>query len=328
MNTTPLISVILPIYNKQAYLPRCMESLLNQTYRNLELVLVDDGSCEECAQLCDRYAEAYSHVRVFHKANGGVSDARNFGVRHATGEYISFVDPDDSADPDYISYLFDLIQKYRVPMSLCQHRVIFSSGRIKDYGADGDVLLDDKACVERMLYHDVIDTSVCMKLYHRSLFEGIEYPLGKQFEDIGTTYKLLFRSGKIAVGYESKYRYYMRDDSITHCAFNPHKLDLLEMTDKMAEDVVSVYPDLADAALRRRVYARFSTLNQLLETHEEDLKAEQVRFIREHQIQVLKQKRAPRRDKAAILALSLGLKNYAFLWSFYKKHFAGEDRSA
>lgn len=328
MNASPLISVILPIYNKQVYLPRCMESLLSQTYRNLELVLVDDGSCEECAQLCDRYVAADSRVRACHKKNGGISDARNCGLLQATGEYISYVDPDDDVDADYIEYLFDLIRKYETPMSVCQHRVIFESGRIKDYGTDGDERLSGKTCVERMLYHDVIDTSVWGKLYRRDLFDGITFPLGKQFEDMGTVYKLMLKSGQIAVGYASKYSYYMRRDSITNCTFNPHKLDLLEMTDRMAEEVVSLFPDLKDAALRRRVYARFSTLNQLLHTNEEQLKAEQVRFIREHRMQVLKQKRAPKRDKAAILALSLGLKNYATLWSFYEKHFAGEDWSA
>ena len=327
MNTTPLISVILPIYNKQAYLPRCMDSLLKQSYQNLELILVDDGSCNECAQLCDRYDAADSRVKVCHKKNGGISDARNYGLRQATGEYICYVDPDDDVDMDYIAYLYELIQKYRTPMSICQHRVIFENGRTKDYGADGDELQDGKTCVDRMLYHDVIDTSVWGKLYRRELFEGITFPLGKQFEDMGTVYKLMLKSGQIAVGYASKYSYYMRGDSITNCNFNPHKMDLLEMTDQMAEEVAAAYPDLADAALRRQVYARFSTLNQLLYTNEEQLKAEQVQFIQKHRMQVLKQKRAPRRDKAAILALSFGLKNYAFLWSFYEKHFAGEDWS-
>ncbi len=328
MVINPLISVILPIYNKQAYLPKCMESMLNQTYQNLEIVLVDDGSCEECALLCDRYADTDPRVKACHKKNGGISDARNYGIQQAEGEYISYVDPDDDVDSDYIAYLYELIQKYRTPMSICQHRVIFENGRIKDYGADGDEQLDGRTCVERMLYHDVIDTSVWGKLYRRELFEGITFPLGKQFEDMGTVYKLMLRSGQIAVGYASKYSYYMRKDSITNCMFNPHKLDLLEMTDRMADEVAAAYPDLADAALRRQVYARFSTLNQLLYTNEEHLKEEQVRFIRQRQLQVLKQRRAPKRDKAAILALSLGLKNYAFLWSFYEKHFAGEDWSA
>ena len=327
MNTSPLISVILPIYNKQDYMPRCMESLLQQTYQNLDLVLVDDGSCEECAQLCDRYSDLDSRVRVYHKPNGGISDARNYGLIKAAGDYISYVDPDDDVDPDYIAYLYALIQKNQAPMAICQHRVVFVNGKIKDYGAEGDELLDTRTCLERMLYHDIIDTSVWGKLYQRELFCGIRFPVSKQFEDIGTVYKLMLRSGQISVGYASKYSYYMRGDSITNCVFNPHKLDLLEMTDQMAEEVTAAYPDLKEATLRRQVYARFSTLNQLQATNEERLKEDQVQFIREHQAQVMKQKRAPLRDKAAILALSLGLKNYEFLWSFYEKHFAGEDWS-
>ena len=324
MSANPLISVILPVFNMQAFLPRCMETLLKQTYTNLEFVLVDDGSGEECARLCDSYSELDERIKVYHKLNGGLSDARNYGLQQAGGEYISFADPDDCADTDYIAYLFQLIQDYRTPMAICMHRVVFADGRVNDYGGEGSEVLDSKTCLERMLYHERIDTSACMKLYHRSLFEGVNYPKGKQFEDIGTTYQLILRSGKVAVGYASKYSYFMRGDSITNCAYNPHKLDLLEMTDRMAADVVSVYPDLADAALRRRVYARFSTLNQLLETDLDDLKQEQIQFIKKYRKELLLRKRTPKRDKAAILFLMFGLKSYSLMWKYYQKLLAGK----
>ena len=109
---TPLISVVLPIYNIESYLDRCMKAVLNQTYSNLEILMVDDGSPDNCPQICDRYAEQDSRVRALHKENGGLSDARNYGIARARGEYITCIDPDDYVDPDYVEYLYRLIDKY------------------------------------------------------------------------------------------------------------------------------------------------------------------------------------------------------------------------
>lgn len=317
----PLISVLLPIYNVAACLPKCMTSLFAQTYSNLEIILVDDGSTDGSGELCDEYAAADPRVVVCHKPNGGVSDARNYGVAQARGEYITFVDPDDYVDADYVEYLYHLIQKHAAKMAVCQHRVWHDGRVVSEYGkyAESTVLFA-KDCIERMLYHDVIDTSTWGKLYAAELFQGIEYPFGKQFEDIAKTYKLMMRAGEIAVGWESKYNYVQRGTSIVNCVFNPHKLDLLEATDGMTRDVVATWPDLADAALRRRVYARFSTLNQMLYTREyPEKRREIIRFIRENAGAILKNPKAPRRDKLAIAALSLGYPVYRRVWSAYKK---------
>jgi glycosyltransferase involved in cell wall biosynthesis len=164
MSEKPLISLVLPVYNIESYLPVCMENVLGQTYTRLEILLVDDGSTDGCPALCDSYAEKDPRVRVLHKENGGLSDARNFGIRHAEGEYISLIDPDDTVDLDYVEYLYDLAVKYRAPMSICQHRVLFLNGRVEEFGKPGDRSADPAWCLEHMLYHDVIDTSAWAKL--------------------------------------------------------------------------------------------------------------------------------------------------------------------
>lgn len=174
----PLISVILPIYNIKTYLNKCMKSLFAQTYENLEIIMVDDGSTDGCDKLCDAYITQDKRVRVFHKKNGGLSDARNYGIEHADGEYITCIDPDDFVDKDYVAYLYNLLKKYDCKISICQHRVIFCSGKIEEKGTSGDEALSNKCCIERMLYHDVIDTSAWAKLYHKSLFENVRYPVG------------------------------------------------------------------------------------------------------------------------------------------------------
>ena len=194
-----LISVILPIYNVSDYLDRCMKSIINQTYKNIEIIMVDDGSTDNSALKCDEYKKKDDRVVVFHKENGGLSDARNYGIKRASGDYITCVDSDDFVDLDYIEYLYSLITKYNVKMSICQHRVLYSNGKVKEFGKSGKEVLSSKKCLERMLYHDVIDTSAWAKLYDRSLFSDVEYPKGKLFEDIGTTYKLMLQCNEIAV---------------------------------------------------------------------------------------------------------------------------------
>ena len=316
----PLISVVLPIYNIESYLDRCMEAVLNQTYSNLEILMVDDGSPDSCPQMCDRYAEQDSRVRALHKENGGLSDARNYGIARARGEYITCIDPDDYVDSDYVEYLYRLIDKYETKMSICQHVTEYDNGSVKDHGSSGDELMDIETCLRRMLYHDVIDTSAWAKLYHRSLFDTVSYPVGKIFEDIGTTYALMMQcDAGIAVGYESKYHYMYHMNSIVNSSFSPRKFDLLEMTDKMGREVVSVYPSLKQAVLRRRVYARFSTLNQMLGTDDYGKEREQIiRFILRHKKRILKDPRAPRRDKIAIRLLSVNYGLYKAFWKTYQ----------
>lgn len=314
-----LISVILPIYNVSDYLDRCMKSVINQTYKNIEIIMVDDGSTDDSALKCDEYKEKDDRIVVFHKENGGLSDARNYGIKRASGDYITCVDSDDFVDLDYIEYLYSLITKYNVKMSICQHKVLYSNGKVKEFGKSGEEILSSKKCLERMLYHDVIDTSAWAKLYDRNLFSNVEYPKGKLFEDIATTYKLMLQCNEIAVGYESKYNYLVRRDSIVNCSFNPKKFDLLEMTDKMADDVLKIYPDLKKAVLRRQVYARFSTLNQMLNVpnFEKERKAI-IDFITKYAHDVAYDSKTPMRDRMAILLLRLNYNIYQTVWNFRK----------
>lgn len=316
----PLISVILPIYNVEAFLPRCVESVMRQTYKNLEIILVDDGSPDGCPQLCDAYAKQDERIRVLHKANGGLSDARNQGALIATGKYITFVDSDDYVKDTYVEYLYMLIEKYQTRMSLCTHTVVFENGKTIQYGEGGDEALSTEKCLERMLYDDVINTSAWAKLYETEMVRQFPYPVGKLFEDIATTYKFFMACGSIACGYESQYFYMLRSSSIVYQQFNPKKLELLEMTDWMADDVRKQYPQLERAVERRQLYARFSTLNQLQDV--KGHKAEKkmlIDYIKRHKGCVVGNSRAPKRDKLAIAALSLGYPVYRMCWKLAGK---------
>lgn len=314
-----LITVVVPVYNVELWLDRCINSIINQTYRNLEIVLVDDGATDNSGVMCDGWKTIDNRIKVLHKVNGGLSDARNAGIKIATGKYITFVDSDDSIDLDMIEYLYQLLIKHKCGMSLCSHRVFFEkSNKVKSLGNGKEEVLSAEECIKKMCYHDSVDTSAWGKLYERDLFNNIEYPVGKLFEDIGTTYKTFIASERIACGYKDKYTYYIRPNSITTRGFNIRKLDLLEMTDNMAEDVLKVFPDLDKAVLRRRVYARFSTLNQLLnvEGYAKE-KYELMSFISKNKLQILNNIKTPKRDKLAILLLWMNFAVYKFCWNLY-----------
>lgn len=322
--TKPLISVILPVYNVEAYLESCVKSLLAQTYENLELLIVDDGSGPVCAELCDALKSADERITVWHKPNGGLSDARNFGLERARGEYVAFVDSDDSVDADYLSYLYSLCEQFGTDLAMCQIAFHYPNGKIQAPQTFEPKRMSARDAMESMLYHREVDTSACAKLYRRALFRDVRYPVGRLFEDMGTTYRLIMQCSEVAVGCEPLYHYMIRGGSIVTGAFNPRKLDLLEMTDTMAEAVTARWPELEQAALRRRVYARFSTLNQMLDCEPSPEREEILRFLREHAPAVARDPAAPRRDKLAARALSMGFGAYRTMWKTYLRLVKGE----
>ena len=201
-------------------------------------------------------------------------------------------------------------------MSLCTHIVAHENGKKQAIGDGTDEVLSSQRCLERMLYHDVIDTSAWAKLYHIDLAKKFLYPKGKLFEDIGNTYRFFIESGNIACGYKPQYYYVIRSNSIVTGSFNIKKLDLLEMTDEMAKIVQKEFPSLKNAVMRRRVYARFSTLNQMQNTVDYvDVRNQIIAFIKKHQLEVIHNQKTPKRDKIAIFLLNLGYPVYKFCWN-------------
>ena len=318
MQENPLISVILPVYNVGNYLDRCMKSVLHQTYKNLEIILVDDGSTDSSGKLCDKYAVTDNRVSVIHQKNQGLSAARNHGIDQSKGKYITFIDSDDYVADDMIEYLLSLIQHFHCKMSLCSHTVVFSkSGKKKILGNGREMKLSAHDALQSMLYHEEVDTSAWAKLYDRSLLTTIRYPEGKLFEDIGTTYKFFIESQWIACGFKSKYFYIVRDESIVTSKFSPRNFDLLTMTDQMGKDVISMYSDLDKAVLRRRMYARFSLLNKMIGIKIDRREVDS--FIHQYGKIVFYDKKTPKRDKCAIMGYLLSPRVYEYLWQFYNK---------
>ena len=203
------ISVIVPIYKVEKYIHRCIDSIINQTYKNLEIILVDDGSPDSCPRICDEYAKKDKRIKVIHKENGGLSDARNKGVDIATGDYIAFVDSDDYIHPNMYEVLIYELEKNNSDIALCKYKIVYEKSKITTE-IDGKFevySLNNLQALDSMYGKDGVDFIVAWnKLYKKDLFNKIRYPVGKIHEDEYTTYKLLFASKNVIyIEYELYY---------------------------------------------------------------------------------------------------------------------------
>ena len=224
---TPLISVIVPCYKVEKYLHLCVDSILFQTYTNLEIILVDDGSPDKCGEICDDYAQKDSRIKVIHKENGGLSDARNVAIDIANGQYLTFVDSDDTVAKNHVEELYRLIVKYGCKLSVTQWYTYKEGTKLNVHQKDIKEFCYDspKEAVSVMFYQKEFDNAVCGKLYHRSLFNTLRFPIGLIFEDDYTVYRLFFASDKIAYSNVITYYYLLRADSIEGAVFNKKKMD-------------------------------------------------------------------------------------------------------
>ena len=211
-----LISVILPIYKVEKYLHRCVESIISQTYTNLEIILVDDGSPDGCPAICDDYATKDQRVKVVHKKNGGLSDARNAGTMYANGEYVAYVDSDDVVASDYIEYLYGLTKNGQYDISGCDFfRSSDSSPVFENQDEDSIIVLDGKEACGRIFSDAYLRTVVAWgKLIRTVIAKKHLFPAGRLHEDEATTYKYYFEAENVAFGSKKKYCYFVNKNGI------------------------------------------------------------------------------------------------------------------
>lgn len=222
-----VISVIVPIYNVEKYLVRCLQSIIKQTYQNLEIILVDDGSTDTSGKLCDKFAEKDSRIIVIHKKNGGLSDARNVGIDKSSGSYLVFVDSDDWIDPDMISILYNVAQKNNSDIIECSYRNIYKDHILEETNCNAEIINGDYVtALEGMLDWRYFKPVAWNKLYKRNVIKDIRYPVGRLHEDEFTTYKYFYNAKKVSYIDVSKYNYdRTREDSITGRGFSEKNLD-------------------------------------------------------------------------------------------------------
>lgn len=209
----PKISVIIPVYNVEPYLRKCLDSVINQTYQNLEIILVDDGSPDACGAICDEYAARDGRIHVIHKENGGVSSARNAGLAMAGGEWIGWVDSDDWVEPDMYEYMLKHALSSGAEIAVCSRCEIYKDKRVTR-GWEEVALLNTEQALEQLLKNDAMQNYLCDKLWKRSLFDGIVFPEGRTFEDMAVEHRMFERAQRVICLPEWKYNYFQRAGSI------------------------------------------------------------------------------------------------------------------
>lgn len=221
-----LISVIVPVYNVAADLPRCLDSILAQVYSRIEIVAVDDGSSDESGTILDNYAAKYSNIRVIHKENGGVTSARLRGVQEASGEWIGFVDGDDEIEPDMYDRLMASAKKHSADISHCGYRMVFEDGRVNYFHNTGVVETHDRTRgLQELLSGQRIEPGLCNKLFRKELFQGWEMDNSIQInEDLLMNYYLFSNAAVSIFDDWCPYHYIVRRTSASRAMLNPHKI--------------------------------------------------------------------------------------------------------
>ncbi len=340
-SSQPLITVIIPVYNVAKLLERCVKSVLAQTYSHLEIILVDDGSTDMSGAFCDVFAKQDSRIKVIHQKNQGLSAARNAALEFVQGEFVTFVDSDDAVHPQMIETLHRLCEQHQTKMSICSFSEVYDHHLPSAQPVNAPtLLLNTTSCLVTMLCEQDFSMSAWGKLYARLLFQGVRFPVGKLYEDVGTTYKLVLKCSEVAFTPAPLYYYYQNQNSITQQAFSMQKLDLLTLTDQMCDDLTSwskTRPEsdqrqIANLVRKRRMHARFSILRQMVMVDPDTLpsperknflntRQEIVQYLRHHRQDILKNPLASRRDQLAMRSLQLGLPVFKFAWQKYaSKH--------
>lgn len=209
-----LISIIVPVYNVEKYLQKCINSIINQTYKNIEIILVDDGSKDSSGKICDELEKKDNRIRVIHKENGGLSDARNVGLKIATGKYVGFVDSDDYISEDMFETLYKLNKDNNSDISIVSFYELYRGKVISVRDSKEKKVFDKIDAIKELLIDTNIQSYAWNKLFKRELFDNIEFPTNKNFEDIATTLLLFEKANKVVLLEEPKYYYVRRDDSI------------------------------------------------------------------------------------------------------------------
>ena len=241
----PKISVIVPVYKVEAYLRKCLDSIVNQTYRNLQIILVDDGSPDDCGKICDEYAAEDNRVEVVHQENGGLSAARNAGLALVTGDYIGFVDSDDWIEPDMYEYLLENALKYQADIAVC--------GRVERY-VDKEVfrgfseieVLAREPALKYLLQNDLLQNYAWDKLYKRELFQDICFPSGKTFEDVAVMHKLFIKAERVVCLPEAKYNYLLRFNSILDNISLSNRINYYLASKERYDEMAADWPQFAD----------------------------------------------------------------------------------
>lgn len=321
---TPLISVIVPVYNVEKYLEKSIRSLMTQSYANIEIILVDDGSPDTSGTICDTLAHEDKRVKVIHKANGGVSSARNAGIEASAGDYICFIDGDDYVTDNYIQDMYDTLIKYDVDISTINQYKIWDDGRTEELFPQkpGTVLV--KTGIETlsdMLYGKTCYATCCCKLYKREIFDEIRFPVYRMGEDSYTMYSCFIKAKKVAHLYKPSYYYIQHTASAMHTDNYDKFYDYIELSDSFMVRVNNSYPELFLPAVNRLIENNFWVYMKMRKSP--DKYSSQLRHItdniKKYRGIALKDKNVCKRTRLACLLSYLGMNALNIIYDNFAK---------
>lgn len=248
------VSVIVPVYKVEPYLRKCLDSITGQTYRNLEIILVDDGSPDNCGAICDEFAKKDERIKVIHKENGGVSSARNAGLSIATGEWVGWVDGDDWIELDMYEYLLEKTEKYGADIAVCSRKEVYPDRKVLR-GWTEDLVLNRQEGLALLLKDDLLQNYLCDKLWCRELFQGVAFPEDRSYEDMAVTYRLFERAKRTVCLPQAKYNYLQRPGSIVHDSSLVNRLNYYAAAEKRYRELRENWPEMEELLLTQCVVA-------------------------------------------------------------------------
>ena len=262
---TALISVIVPVYNVAQYLEKSIASIQQQTYQNLEIILVDDGATDESGRLCEKIAEQDERVLVYHKENEGLSQARNDGLKQAHGDYVIFIDSDDYIHPEMIASLYQQLVKEDADVSSCGVMNVYANSESPQTENQDDYFIcDTETFLREYLIGEKIPGTICNKLIKKEVAAQLTFPKGLIYEDAYYHFDLIKVAKKYVVNTNPYYYYFHRGDSITTKPYAEKDLAYIDIYQKFYTEVVKEYPNLTEVAFFRLAYAHFFILDKML----------------------------------------------------------------
>lgn len=324
MKKYPLISVIVPVYNVEPYLRKCVRSICEQDYSNLEIVLVNDGSTDFSGNICDELREKDSRIKVIHKENGGLSDARNAGLDCTKGRYLTFIDSDDWVSKDYISSLYKLIAFYNCQVSIGSSVEVSEKEKEpeKKYMRKKRIrkCFNNEETIEALLYQKDFTTAAWGKLYDVNLWKNIRFPLNRLFEDVITVFEVLAKSNRVAVSNQIIYFYLQRSDSIVRDRFDIRKMDYVYNMKEVLTQVKKKYPRLEDAAVSRLLWADIHLLIHMDDSERYKKQHEELwKDVRDNRARVIKDTKSRYANKVVAVLSYGGDKVLKYFFKLYKK---------
>ena len=240
------ISIIVPVYNTEKYLSKCLNSLIKQTYKDIEIIVVNDGSKDKSLEIAKKFAKQDNRIKVFNKENGGLSSARNFGIEKASGEYIGFVDSDDYIKENMFEILYNMIKEANAKIAICGWYLV-EDNQIRTCNFKcKKLVLNDEQAIDMLLNHVSFDNFACNKLFHRALFKDVIFPVGELLEDLSTIYKLIHEAKVIVVDSNPLYYYVLHSNSITSNLYKQVNPDSFKAFKNRKNSLLSLYPKLSN----------------------------------------------------------------------------------